>query len=99
MTQQAEGRAPERVALRGAKRDSSRSNETDTALRCAARATWEKFLQDPPPPMFHGLWPATRMGHMRVEGDIKRFMPNHDAPWRTLEVMREPSLHRSLRRF
>jgi hypothetical protein len=51
--------------------------------------TWEKFLADPPPPMFHDIWAATWMGHMTIEGDTKVFMQNHYALWRTLKLMRE----------
>ena len=51
--------------------------------------TREKFLSDPPPPMFHDIWAATWMGHMTIEGDIEVFMQNHYALWRTLKLMRE----------
>jgi hypothetical protein len=55
----------------------------------APRETWDRFLEEPPPPMFHDVWVATWMGHMTIEGDIKVFMQNHYALWRTLKLMRE----------
>jgi hypothetical protein len=55
----------------------------------APEETWTRFLQDPPPPMFHDIWAATWMGHMTIEGDIKVFVQNHYALWRTLKLMRE----------
>lgn len=55
----------------------------------APEETWEKFLQDPPPPMFHDVWAAVWMGHMTLEGDTKVLMQNHLAVWRTLKLLRE----------
>lgn len=51
--------------------------------------TWERFLQDPPPPEFHDIWAATWLGHMMIEGDVKVLMQNHRALWRTLKLLRE----------
>jgi hypothetical protein len=55
----------------------------------APEETWDRFLEDPPPPMFHDIWAATWMGHMTLEGDMKVFMQHHYALWRTLKLMRE----------
>jgi hypothetical protein len=55
----------------------------------APEETWEKFLQNPPPPMFHDVWAAVWLGHMTLEGDTKVFMQNHLAVWRTLKLLRE----------
>jgi hypothetical protein len=55
----------------------------------APEETWEKFLQNPPPPMFHDVWAAVWLGHMTLEGDTKVLMQNHLAVWRTLKLLRE----------
>jgi hypothetical protein len=55
----------------------------------APEGTWEKFLQDPPPPEFHDIWAATWLGHMMLEGDTKVLMQHHLAIWRTLKLLRE----------
>jgi hypothetical protein len=55
----------------------------------APEETWEKFLQNPPPPMFHDIWAATWLGHMTLEGDTKVLMQHHLAIWRTLKLLRE----------
>ncbi|GEL18309.1 hypothetical protein [Pseudonocardia asaccharolytica] len=54
----------------------------------AGPGTWERFLQDPPPPEFHDVWAAAWLGHLTLEGDIKVFMQNHFAFWRTLKLLR-----------
>lgn len=54
----------------------------------AEPATWERFLQDPPPPEFHDIWAAAWLGHLTLEGDMKVFMQNHFAFWRTLKLLR-----------
>lgn len=63
-------------------------DEWDFAIK-AAEESWEKFLQPSPPPMFHDVWAAVWMGHMELEGNIKVFMQNHYALWRTLRLLRE----------
>lgn len=55
----------------------------------APEETWEKFLQQPPPPEFHDIWAATWLGHMMLEGDTKVLMQHHFALWRTLKLLRE----------
>lgn len=55
----------------------------------APEETWEKFLRNPPPPMFHDVWAAVWLGHMTLEGDTKVLMQNHLAVWRTLKLLRE----------
>ena len=55
----------------------------------APDSTWEKFLESPPRPMFHDIWAATWMGDMTLEGDTKVLMQQHNAVWRTLELLRE----------
>jgi hypothetical protein len=55
----------------------------------APEETWDKFLQNPPPPMFHDVWAAVWLGHMTLEGDTKVLMQNHLAVWRTLKLLRE----------
>jgi hypothetical protein len=54
----------------------------------AEPATWERFLQDPPPPEFHDVWAAAWLGHLVIEGDMKVFMQNHFAFWRVLKLLR-----------
>lgn len=51
--------------------------------------TWEKFLQDPPPPEYHDVWAATWLGHMLLEGDTKVLMQHYRAIWRMLKLLRE----------
>lgn len=50
--------------------------------------TWERFLQDPPPPEFHDVWAAAWLGHLTLEGDTKVLMQNHFAFWRALKLLR-----------
>ena len=54
----------------------------------AEPTTWERFLQDPPPPEFHDIWAAAWLGHLTLEGDMKVFMQNHFAFWRALKLLR-----------
>jgi hypothetical protein len=55
----------------------------------APDSTWESFLESPPKPMFHDIWAAAWMGHLMIEGDTKVLMQQHNALWRTLELLRE----------
>lgn len=50
--------------------------------------TWERFLQDPPPPEFHDVWAAAWLGHLTLEGDMLVLMQNHFAFWRALKLLR-----------
>jgi hypothetical protein len=54
----------------------------------AEPGTWERFLQDPPPPEFHDVWAAAWLGHLTIEGDMLVFMQNHFALWRALKLLR-----------
>ncbi|SNT63350.1 hypothetical protein SAMN05216276_11004 [Streptosporangium subroseum] len=57
------------------------------ALRASAD-TWRKFSQDPPPPMFHGIWAASFREDMSLEGDLLVLMQNLRCLTRQLELLR-----------
>lgn len=57
------------------------------AIRASAD-TWRKFSEDPPPPMYHGIWAASFQGDMRLEGDILAMMQNLRCLTRQLELLR-----------
>ena len=59
----------------------------DYALR-ASREAWERFILQPPPPMFHDLFAMLFQGHMVVEGDTLALMQNLHPTIRMLECMR-----------
>ena len=55
----------------------------------ASEEVWGKFLEKEPPAPFHDVWAAAWLGHMVLEGDMKVFMQNYYAVWRTLGLVRE----------
>ncbi|HEX2172549.1 MAG TPA: hypothetical protein VHL09_08905 [Dehalococcoidia bacterium] len=55
----------------------------------APEHTWQRFLQNPPPPEFNDIWAAAWLGHMTLEGDMKVFMQHQRALGRTLKLLRE----------
>ena len=57
------------------------------AIRASADS-WRKFSQNPPPPMFHGIWAASFREDMRLEGDLLVLMQNLRCLTRQLELLR-----------
>jgi hypothetical protein len=58
------------------------------AIRASAD-TWRKFAQDPPPPMYHGIWAATFRTDMTLEGDMLILMQNLRNITIQLELLRK----------
>lgn len=54
--------------------------------------TWERFLEEIPPPGYHDIWAAAFAGNMFIEGDTKVLMQHHNALWRTLRLLRETAV-------
>ncbi len=54
----------------------------------ASTDTWRNFAQDPPPPMYHGIWAATFRGDMSLEGDLLVLMQNLRCFTRQIELLR-----------
>jgi hypothetical protein len=62
----------------------------DFALR-APKATWEKFIEKVPPPMYNDLWAIAHPlhGNLKMEGNIKLLWQNLRALSWMLSLMRE----------
>lgn len=58
------------------------------AIRASAD-TWRKFSQEPPEPMYHGIWAASFQKDMRLEGDLLPLMQNLRCVTRHLELLRK----------
>ena len=54
----------------------------------ASADTWRKFAQEPPPPMYHGIFAASFQGDMSLEGDLLVLMQNLRCVVRQLELLR-----------
>jgi hypothetical protein len=54
----------------------------------ASAETWRKFAQNPPPPMYHGIFAASFQGDMSLEGDMLVLMQNLRCLVRQLELLR-----------
>ena len=54
----------------------------------ASAETWRKFAQDPPPPMYHGIFAALFREDMSLEGDLLVLMQNLRCLVRHLELLR-----------
>ncbi|MDQ3926715.1 MAG: hypothetical protein M3272_07015 [Actinomycetota bacterium] len=54
----------------------------------ASAETWRNFAQDPPPPMYHGLFAASFRTDMSLEGDLLVLMQNLRCVVRQMELLR-----------
>lgn len=59
------------------------------ALRAPAE-TWEKYIQDPPPPMYNDIWAMAHPlhGNLKMEGDLLPLWQNLRSINHVLEAMR-----------
>ena len=60
------------------------------ALRAPA-ASWAKFVQEMPPPMYNDIWAMAHPlhGKLKIEGDTKPFWQNMRALFWALDIMRQ----------
>jgi hypothetical protein len=63
------------------------------ALR-APRETWERYIQDPPPPMYNDIWAMAHPlhGNLKMEGDLLPLWQNLRSLNHLLELMRRVQL-------
>jgi hypothetical protein len=54
----------------------------------ASAETWRNFAQDPPSPMYHGIFAASFRGDMSLEGDLLVLMQNLRCLTRQIELLR-----------
>ena len=57
------------------------------ALRASAD-TWRKFVEEPPEPMYHGIWAASFQRDLSLEGDLLVLMQNLRCFTRQFELLR-----------